>query len=362
MYNDEDINGTGAATEESTDNELSRADNDSENTADNSSSAQENTTDTPTEEKPSEENGNEFSEDSINDSAEHSFVSVAPKGDCEDNGNYLNFGGKDIPEGLNFADTLSFLSDELKYDGNELRQARQKKDGSAIVSSTSGAIEVCSYCGLPITGIDYYRLPDGRKRCTNCNRSLVKSTEELKSIFNEVLLNMELFFGAVIDVPINVEMLEERKLKRKVVKGLGNPPKNILILGVAVEHKGKYTVYIENGIPRASLIATLAHELTHIWQYTHWSVKTIKRKYGKKLRLPIYEGMAMWTEIQYLYHIGEQGIAKRNQIVTSLRPDAYGIGFLIYSHQYPLSADTKGIIEAPFSKGDSPLEQPIVMP
>ncbi len=270
--------------------------------------------------------------------------------------NYLLYGGNDIPEGINYKETLAFLTGQLKYNGGELRQARQNKDGSGIINPEEKVTEFCSYCSLPISGVDYYRLPDGRKRCTNCNRSLVKSLEELNAIFNEVLLNMELFFGATIDVPISVEMLEERKLKKKVRKGLGNPPKNVLILGVAVEHKGKYTIYIENGIPRASLIATLAHELTHIWQYTHWNAKSIKKQYGSKMKHIIYEGMAMWTEIQYLYHIGEQTIAKREELTTLARNDEYGIGFALFSDQYPLNKETKAFIETPFSAGDTPLD------
>ncbi len=282
---------------------------------------------------------------------EEDFPSPAPSGET-----YLFYGGVTTPEGINYKDTLKFLTEQLKYDGGELRQARQKKDGSGIVNQEEKATEFCSYCGLPISGIDYYRLPDGRKRCTNCNRSLVKSLEELNTIFNDVLLNMELFFGATIDVPISVEMLEERKLKKKIGKGLGKPPKNALILGVAVERKGKYTVYIENGIPRASLIATLAHELTHIWQYTHWNVKNIKKQYGSKMRLIVYEGMAMWSEIQYLYHIGEQTIAKRDELSTLARDDEYGIGFAYYADQYPLKKETKAFIETPFSAGETPLD------
>lgn len=293
----------------------------------------------------------EFSEEPVDDSdSEEASEAAVPKSE-----NYLLYGGTDIPEGVNYKDTLAFLTEKLKYDGGELRQAREKKDGSGIINPDENATEICSYCQLPISGVDYYRLPDGRKRCTNCNRSLVKSLEELNTIFNEVLINMELFFGATIDVPISVEMLEERKLKRKVRKGLGDPPKNVLILGVAVEHKGKYTVYVENGIPRASLIATLAHELTHIWQYTHWNRKSIKKRYGGKMQLVVYEGMAKWTEIQYLYHIGEQTIAKREEFITLARKDAYGIGFALYVDQYPINRETKAFIETPFSAGDAPL-------
>ena len=273
-----------------------------------------------------------------------------------DKKNYLLYGGNEAPNGVDYQNTLKFLTENLKYDGGELRQARMHKDGSAIVKDNENATQVCSYCGLPISGVDYYRMPDGRKRCTNCSRSLVNSNEEFRKIFNEILINMELFFGVGIDVPISVEMVEERKLKKKIGKGISKAPKDLLILGVAIEHKGAYTIYVENGIPRAALIATVAHELTHIWQYTHWKRKNIKKKYGSKMLLPVYEGMAMWTEIQYLYHIGEVVIAKRNEILTSGRNDEYGVGFLLYVDKYPLVRETKAFVETPFSAGTEPLD------
>ena len=53
----------------------------------------------------------------------------------------------------------------------------------------------------------------------------------------------------------------------------GNQAWCLLILGVAINKKKKYSIILENGAPRISLIATFAHELTHIWQYTNWDNK-----------------------------------------------------------------------------------------
>ena len=301
-------------------------------------------------EKPSDEVPSEKVDDLGEPSGQRSSGEDSVPSANYSDANYLFYGGTDVPEGIDYERTLTFLVNRLKYDGGELRQARQNKDGSGIIVPEEKSTEICSYCGLPISGVDYYRLPDGRKRCTNCNRSLIKSLEELNRLFNDVLLNMELFFGAAIDVPISVEMLEERKLKKKIGKGLGNPPPNALILGVAVEKAGKYTVYVENGIPRISLISTLAHELTHIWQYTHW------KKYGAKMRLIVYEGMAMWAEIQYLYLIGENNVAKREECITENRKDEYGAGFCLYKEQYSLSYETMTCEDTPFMAGENPLD------
>ncbi len=84
-------------------------------------------------------------------------------------------------------------------------------------------------------------------------------------------------------------------------------------------------------------MATIAHELTHIWQYQNWDEKMILSKYGKQYRLEIYEGMAKWAEIQYLLYLNEISYAKRQEIVTRLRDDEYGRGFIQYAKKYPLA-------------------------
>ena len=132
--------------------------------------------------------------------------------------------------------------------------------------------------------------------------------------------------------------------------------KSVLILGCAVGKKGEYTVYIENGAPRISVIATLAHELTHIWQYVHWDDVKGFPKCPKNVRLLIYEGMAKWVEIQYLYLIGESSIARREEEITRQRKDEYGYGFLLYEDRYPLSRETMVRGETPFTTDRYPID------
>ena len=64
------------------------------------------------------------------------------------------------------------------------------------------------------------------------------------------------------------------------------------------------------------------------------------RLYGSNREL-VYEGMAMWAGIQFLYLIGETGFARRKEENTLLRDDAYGQGFRLFCQKYPLSRGTK---------------------
>ncbi len=258
---------------------------------------------------------------------------------------------------MDLAGTRKFLQ-ELGFDGGELRQARAGKDSAETFrhqDKTKNNQMYCSYCGTEISGVEFYRLPDGRMRCTTCSKTLVTSKAEVEELCQRVIRNLDNFFGASIDVPVDIQVLDERKLKKKLGASLGTKDdQSLLILGVAINKKKKYSILLENGAPRISLIATFAHELTHIWQYTHWDNKEGFKKCAKKNRLLIYEGMAKWAEIQYLYLIGETAVARREEAITRNRQDEYGAGFLLYEDRYPLSRDAMTCDDTPFTPGQYP--------
>ena len=272
---------------------------------------------------------------------------------------YLRYRGGKRTTQLDLDGTKSFLQ-EIGFDGGELRQAREGKDRAASFRDADqgkGGQTRCSYCGADISGVEFYRLPDGRVRCTSCSNTLVETKAEVEELCKRVKDNLDNFFGAVIDVPVSIEVLEERKLKKKVGVPLGTQDsQSVLILGVAVNKKKKYRILLENGAPRISLIATFAHELTHIWQYTHWDNRKDFKTCPDNKRLIIYEGMAKWAEIQYLYLVGETTVARREEYLTRQRQDEYGIGFCLYEDRYPLSREAMICEDTPFNPNQYPFD------
>ena len=100
----------------------------------------------------------------------------------------------------------------------------------------------------------------------------------------------------------------------------------------------------------------MVHEMTHIWQYLNWDDKQIASIYGMNdascsgiARDIVYEGMAMWASIQYLYQIGETFYAMQQETLAETRQDVYGIGFRLYQEQYPLVKDSSLLKYSPFS-------------
>lgn len=260
---------------------------------------------------------------------------------------------------LDLDGTKSFLQ-EIGFDGGELKQAREGKNCAENLRNTDKNKNnqmFCSYCGTELSGVEFFRLPDGRMRCNTCSNSVVKSKAEVEALCKRVIDNMDNFFGATIEVPVSIDVTDERKLKKKVGIPLDTrDSQSMLILGVAVDKKHKYSIILENGAPRISLIATFAHELTHIWQYTHWDNNKNLKKCPKSKRLLIYEGMAKWVEIQYLYLVGETTVARREEYITRNRQDEYGIGFCLYEDRYPLTREAMFCEETPFTPNSYPFD------
>ncbi|MBO5065457.1 MAG: hypothetical protein J6D06_05010 [Clostridia bacterium] len=272
---------------------------------------------------------------------------------------YLLYGRENEVGQLDVTGTLAYLK-ELGLQRNALKQARDGKKIADYIEQTfkpgKADARYCDFCGAEIYGVEYETLADGRDRCINCGRTAIKTGEEFRKIFEDVKRNMESFYGIKINTGIKVEMVNAKKLHKRLKKAfIPTPNADGRVLGVAISDKNGYTLMIENGSPRMASMMTMVHELTHIWQYMNWDDKAIRQKYGN-LRLEVYEGMAKWAEIQYAYLINEPAVAKREEIITSCRDDEYGRGFLRYLCNYPFSLGTVITKPTPFMNIETPLD------
>lgn len=273
---------------------------------------------------------------------------------------YLLFGGEEEPSTINVNGALEALQ-QLGFGKGSLGQARSGIFNSEVIEqsiqSNQAGTHRCDYCGVELFGAEYEVQADGRERCNICSRTAVKSEAEFQKIYDSVVRNMSIFFGITFTAPIKVEMVNAKKLHKKLGKTfVPTADSDARVLGVAIrDKKNNYTILLENGTPRLSAIMTMVHELTHIWQYLNWDATKIQNLYGKNMNLQVYEGMAKWVEIQYAFLVNESGTAKREEIITRLREDEYGFGFLKYSEVYPLSYGTMLTGETPFMNPDKPL-------
>ncbi|MDR1734604.1 MAG: hypothetical protein LBR73_06990 [Oscillospiraceae bacterium] len=262
---------------------------------------------------------------------------------------YLKFGFDAADSRLKLEEVLDFL--RLRgFSDNALARARNKDLSFDPPPPLTGGNQ-CDFCGASLSGVSFDVLADGRLRCLDCAASAISSPEEYKEIFRQIKHLMEGFFNIKFSVGIGVKITDAHTVNRgfgKVFKPTsGFDPR---VLGYAQRRGNRYSMVIENGSPRNAFIATMAHELTHIWQYIRWDSKQMEELYGTGSNHDIvYEGMAMWTEIQYLYLIGEESYAALQERNTEQRDDAYGKGFCLFREKYPLIKNHALIKFSPFS-------------
>jgi hypothetical protein len=272
---------------------------------------------------------------------------------------YLLYGFEEIPSCLDIIETLTYLK-KYGFDKNALTIAREKSDVAKRIEETydpnKAGTHFCDFCGSEITGAEFDVLSDRRERCSYCTSTAVKTVDQFRKIFKDVIRNMEAFYGIKINTAIKVRTTNAKQIaKYSKVKFVATSKCDARVLGFAKRDSEGYSIYVENGAPKLAVIATIAHELTHIWQYLNWDDKQIVSNYGKENSCIIYEGMAKWVELQYLYLLNEVEYAKREEINTCLRQDEYGKGFNHYISRYPFSMGTRITKKTPFSSGNKPL-------
>ncbi len=274
---------------------------------------------------------------------------------------YLLYGHKSILEELDIKGVSEYIR-AIGFGANHLKQAREGKRTAEYIEQTykpdQPGVRYCDFCGCEIMGVEYETLADGRERCTDCGKTAIKTGKDFCKLFEEVKRNMESFYNIRINVGIRVEMVNTKKLQKRMGKAFVPTPRyDPRVIGLAIHDRNGYTLLIENGSPRMASMLTMAHELTHIWQYISWDRDKIIKTYGKDMRLDIYEGMAEWAQIQYAYLINEPAHAKREEILTARRDDEYGHGFIRYRENYPLCTGTVLTGDNPFRHPEMPLDK-----
>lgn len=281
---------------------------------------------------------------------------------------YLKFGFDEIDGRLKIDELKRYLRVH-GWSNNNLTKAR-KRDVLTKQFIDFNAENHCDFCGIPLSGVSFDRLNDGRIRCTDCSANTISTVDEVEKLFHQVLDMMENFFGVNYKVPISLEMTDAKTVAKKAGM-LFKPTTEFAerVLGFAKLYKGRYSLVLENGSPKLAAIDTMVHEMTHIWQYINWNDSQVSSIYQMPNKdcpeksacdnlasLIVYEGMAVWASIQYLYQMGEIYYASQHEAYAESRQDVYGIGFRLYKEKYPIIKDGSIIKYTPF------LEFPTIEP
>ena len=268
---------------------------------------------------------------------------------------YLKYGYEDVDSRLKIEDVHKYLR-VRGYSNNSLTKARTRDilEKNLLDFSVENH---CDFCEAPLSGVSFEQLNDGRIRCNDCSASAISTVSEFQNIYYRVLEMMEMFYSIRFHLPISAKMTDART----IAKGFGQifrPSTDVAIrtVGFAQRRGDRFSILMENGAPRLVAIDTIAHELTHIWQYINWKMNQVQGIYAmgqphctQKAVDIVMEGMAVWAAIQYLYQIGETYFASQQEEIERSKDDIYGIGFRLYCERYPLVKDMSLIKYSPFS-------------
>jgi hypothetical protein len=268
---------------------------------------------------------------------------------------FLSYRGSVTEDVLTTSATLAYLR-SLGFGENYLTQSRDAVRawaGKAFTFEPERA-NYCDFCFAALTGVEYDALADGRERCVRCSKSALRSEEDFVETVTEVQKRLQLAFGVRVRMPDRISMVNAKEIARQTGETFAaTPGVDPRVLGFATKSgNGHYSLSIENGAPKLAAIVTIAHELVHVWQYTNWNENQIVQRYGRERSLAIYEGMATWAQVQFLYFIKEFDFGERQDAYARSRTDEYGEGYRAFGERYPID-------RAGNTYGDSPFRRPL---
>jgi hypothetical protein len=234
---------------------------------------------------------------------------------------YLYFGYDHYPVELALCETLAILDTLLTR--KKLREVRTEYlgrmvDGDTIKISTTET--QCVFCGRSFLAAQIHQLDDGRQRCFTCKESAIDHVLRVEPLYREV----RQFFKDVylVNLPEDIALFVLSTAEIHKMSGLPFIPEagNTRLTGKAsMDGDGKLKVLVENGSPRIHTLSTLAHELTHIWQYENLQVD--------QLQIEELEGFASWVEVHMMTKMGEVQYANMLKEQLENRQDPYGRGY-----------------------------------
>lgn len=231
----------------------------------------------------------------------------------------------DYQAAARLADELAFDS-QLSLTGDIHAEALLESDLQAEDTDS-----FCDFCSNDLSKHDYHKLDDGRCRCHACDDSAIDTLAEFKIELDLVITQMEARYKINLPRDITVKFADAEEIARAQGESFsptGLP--DIRAIGLAVLNRhGEISMLIENGAPRLRTRATLAHELTHVWQMGC----PIEMN---RVPLHILEGQARFVEIDYLNAFGGEQLASRIQQQTENnidKDDVYAKGYAIIREQ-----------------------------
>lgn len=234
---------------------------------------------------------------------------------------YLKLGYKRIP---NIFDT-STVHGALQSIAVEISTGHRMLGGRLSIADPGNA-EHCSFCGRLIE-MTKWRFSDNRCMCEDCYKHRTNERKEIEELLKEAYSTLESAYNVTIPKGIKIKF----KSAESIRKASQSPPSG-RILGMYVPKKKQ--LWVERGGPRACVLSTLLHELTHAWQFADLNTNAIELMY--------LEGHSVYVEIECMTRLGQERFAEFNERCIMAQDDEYSKG-LKYWRSHLLTETDKNI-------------------
>ncbi len=268
---------------------------------------------------------------------------------------FMLYGYETVPEAFDLDATYEYLKANGFADNylKETRESAKNTKRKWYNNRFEPGVHYCDFCGTKLEG-KISVLKDGRERCKDCEATAITKVGQFKKLYKQAHKRMEEIFGIKINTKISIRITNAQEIaKEGGYEFTPTPGFDGRALGFAQQlGNGKTRIYLENGAPRLETEKTLVHELTHIWQFENmgclWQPKD----------LVAIEGMAVWTEAQYLICNDQKERAEAYVAARCTEETEYGAGMREYVKKYPLREGKKATKNTPFSyPGQNPLRR-----
>lgn len=154
-------------------------------------------------------------------------------------------------------------------------QYYQNDFGDIVHASHIGQYPPCEYCGRltaeTLTGKGT-RYPDGREICGICLKSAVTDIKEAHKVLDEDREALRKH-GIEIEQEFRLQLVSKTRMagigptSNHDLRGFAELKERSMMLGMVKEQK--INIFALSGMPKEVLRGVLAHELMHVWMFTH---------------------------------------------------------------------------------------------
>ncbi len=238
---------------------------------------------------------------------------------------FLKYGFDTFPEEFDLAGTLHLLRQLEPFEATtpccQHRRDFYAKGGAAQGACSSTEAHRCDFCGRPLSASELERLQDGRERCPACKASAIDTVAVLTRVFEEGRDFLVRFLGVSLRRNLQVAFIDAHTLHRAAGSSfLPTHEHDPRTVGLALKEGDVFTIIIENGQPYHLTLATIVHELTHIWQFDNLNIEQLTQEHDGLL----VEGLAVWAELTCL---AQKNLAPEYRQQYLERDDNYGQGY-----------------------------------